>query len=284
MAPYNSGNKMFSIALGGMLILNTVLFAVRTMYEWQIRLLLGLTLFAVTWGVAWKAGAFGVCSADKKQRQLALAGMLLIGPWTLFAFLIGIGTPDVASPAENQLRYLVLTINASLVVGGLIMLRQSLSDVNERLYSTLGLWATILVSAFYLGFTSIALVESRAIERSPDLRSSLEFRMFDELSLTFLYFGALFTYGATAAFASSMTVTGTLTKSSGRTFRIISLVFLLLVAVHMSKLFWSVSGPMWSFENWYAIPGQILAIPAVPWILLGVFGVLLLRRASAVAI
>jgi hypothetical protein len=39
--------------------------------------------------------------------------------------------------------------------------------------------------------------------------------------------------------------------------------------------------PMWGFKTpWYTIPGFIFAIPAIPWIMPCLFGVVLLRRAG----
>jgi hypothetical protein len=281
MTSDSTHNKFYSFLLGGLLVLTLFLVGIQVTYHWYSRLALGLILFLVNWSVAWKAGASALCSTDTNQRQLALSGMLLIAPWTLFAFLIGIGTPDVASQAENQLRYLVLTVNASLVVGGIVVLCQWLNQVNEGLFSKIGLWCAIPTAVCCIVFSQISLVQARAIERSLDAGKSLEWRMIDELSLTLLYFGALFTYGATAAIATSLSRARVLGSTTGRTLGVLSLLAIALLVLHMVQLFSSSSNILWNFANWYSIVGQVVAIPAVPWIMLGVLGVLLLSKTAA---
>lgn len=52
--------------------------------------------------------------------------------------------PWVATPAENQMRYLVLIVMAIAVAGGVVVLTEALAEAGERFYSTLGFAAILL--------------------------------------------------------------------------------------------------------------------------------------------
>lgn len=85
-------------------------------------------------------------------------GMLLLLPFSLVSLLwVGLGPPWMASASENQLRYLVLMVMATLVTSGFICLKELLVMVGERVYSTLGYAGVSLGGPLYLIGESLLL-------------------------------------------------------------------------------------------------------------------------------
>lgn len=280
MPVIHSNRRMSNLVLCTSLVLITALFAVRFTYSAVVYYTISLILFTVAWVAAWKLGLWAVIGKAGESRSLAIAGALLITPWVLFSFLVGFSAPQIATPPENQLRYIILLINTLAVAGGLVVLRQALSEAGERFYSTLGFAAIMFAFPFYAIFTSISLVEYRAIERAVSQQANYTNPMLDEISMVALFFGAALTYLATAAFAAALGKISWLGRSAGRVFVGICLFAVLCVAIKMVEVFRSPQSPMWNFSPWYAIPGNVLSIPAMPWIMLALVGVVLLKRAG----
>jgi hypothetical protein len=205
---------------------------------------------------------------------------LLILPFALFAFLPGVGTPFDATAAENQMRYIVLFIDAIAVAAGFIVLRNPLAHEGERFYSAIGFAAITISGPLYCVFAAIQLGQYRAIERSSSSGITLDLAALDELSLILLLFAVALTYLATAALAKAAVRTGWIGQTAGRIFVVASLVAAMCVALKMTEVFGAPQNPIWGFTHWYAMPGFVLSIPAVPWIVPCVLGVLLLRRAG----
>ena len=55
------------------------------------------------------------------------------------------------------MRYLVLLVSSIAVSGGLVVLKEALSEAGERQYSTLGFAAALLAGAAYLIWMSLLL-------------------------------------------------------------------------------------------------------------------------------
>ena len=91
----------------------------RTPGVWQT--LAGLQIAAVAFA-AWKLGASAIRSEAEHRRRLALAGAILVAPWAVIAFLIGMGPPTWANDAENRMRYEALLIARILIPGGFVVL------------------------------------------------------------------------------------------------------------------------------------------------------------------
>ncbi len=112
---------------------------------------IGVVLFAAISIAAWTLGARTIRADVQGRRLLGLAGILLVTPFALVAlFWVGLGGPWAATPAENQMRYLVLIVMASAVAGGFVVLKEVLGEAGERFYSTLGFAAIILAGPLYL--------------------------------------------------------------------------------------------------------------------------------------
>lgn len=266
-----------SLFLGASLILIVVMFAVPVSYSGLVHLTISILLFVLAGFAAWKAGFSSICSDDLGRRMLALAGGMLILPWILFSFLAGYGPPEFATPSENQVRYIILLINTSAVAVGLVILRQALYDIGERFFSTIGFAAIILSSPLYLVFSAVSLVENRAVANG-EFSNTGGTKIIDETAVYLLFAAVCLTYLATAAYSSALSKSKWLGKRSSCIFVGISLLAVLLVGVKIAATCMHPVDSLWSFSPWYAFPGQVLSIPAVPWILPGILGVVLLRR------
>lgn len=229
----------------------------------------------------WTLG-MGALRSDAVERQrLALAGGLLIAAWAVITIFAAMGPPHLATLAENTIRYPLILMDAIAIAGGLVVLREALSDAGERFYSTLGFAAIMLASPLYIIFAAVQLGGYRAMERGGSGQEASGIAALDELSLILLFFGVVLTYLATAAFAASLARTGWIGRTSSRVFVGTSLFAALCVGIRATEALASVQNPMWGFQKWYAFPGFVFLIPAVPWIMPCLIGIVLLRRAGA---
>ncbi len=268
----HSKQRVSYIVLCASLVSVSVVFGVRVEYIPGIYYALAVIQFAVICLAAWRLGVRAIRAGAEERRMVATAGGLLITPWALFSFLAGIGPPGGQTAAENQLRYLILLINAIAIAGGLVVLREALRKAGERFYSTLGFAAIMFATPLYLiwaiilvGYHGVRLVNSG---RVPPWITSLV-----DLSDILLFFGGVLTYLATAAFAASLGRSQWLGRRATRTFVSASLfAFLCLVTRGLEF-----PDPAGVFKHWYTIPGYVAGIPAVPWIAPCLFGVVLLR-------
>jgi hypothetical protein len=236
---------------------------------------LGGVLFLAIVTAAWLLGGRSIKSGADAGRRLALAGSLLIAPWAVISLLwVGLGTPWDATPEENRMRYLVLLFGSIAVTFAFIVVEKLLSDADERFYSTLGYAANILAGAAYLVWTSFqtgAYVEKvHSGQMSPAVVALGN--VFDIL----LFAGCVLTYLATAAFAASFGQANWLGRGAVRAYIITSFVALLFIGLRGL----SFPDPTAGSTPWYTNVGFIAGIPAVPWIMPFLLGVVLLRRAG----
>ena len=235
----------------------------------------GGVLFAAIVIAAWILGARAIRAGAEGKGGLALAGGLLLTPFALVALLwVGLGPPWDASPRENVMRYLVLLISSIAVSGGLIVLQEALSEAGERHYSTLGFAAAMLAGAAYLIWTSLLLgayiVRVRDGQVPPAINSLID--VFDVL----LDVACLLTYLATAAFAAAMGRSGWLGRSATRAYVAVSIIALLFLMMRGM----SYPDPAALSTPWYTQPGFIAGIPAIPFVMPFLLGIVLLRRAG----
>jgi hypothetical protein len=229
----------------------------------------------------WTLGGRALRADNIDRRRLALAGGLLVVAWSVIAVFAAMGPPHLATLAENKLRYPLILMNAIAIASALLVLRDALIGAGERLFSTLSAAAILLASPLYIIFCLVQLLLYRTIERLGPDQAAVEMRSLDDLSIGILFVGVMLTYLATTAAAAAMAQTRWLGRKASRVFIGASLFALLCVAVRMTEALASSHSPMWGFKHSYALPGFILAIPAVPWIMLCLIGMVLLRRAGA---
>lgn len=235
---------------------------------------IGGILFAVILIAAWILGVRMIASSVVGTRRLALAGALLILPWAIISLLwIGLGAPFQATAPENYMRFLVLLANTVVVGSAFVVLKEELYEAGERLYSTVGFAASIPAGTAYLVCISMSVATSIA---ALSAKGALSVGLFRELYSVLEFVACILTYIATAAFAASLGQVRWLRPSAARAFVTASAVLVLLIVMR------GLSYPELSGDTapWYFRAGFIAGIPAVPWIMPCLLGVVLLRRAG----
>jgi hypothetical protein len=236
---------------------------------------IGGLLFAAIVISAWPLGVRAIKTGPALKQQQALAGALLLVTFALVSLLwVGLAPPWEATPTENRMRYLVLLVNSIAVAGGFVVLREVLHEAGERFYSTLGFAANMLAGAAYLIWMSFALgayvVKVRTGQTPPAVNAMFE--VYDIL----LFIACVLTYLTTAAFAASLGRARWLSRTATRAYVIANFIALLFIVLRGL----SFPDPTTGAEPWYVSPGFIAGIPAVPWIMPFLLGVVLLRRAG----
>src|SRR5438132_1749719 len=233
----------------------------------------GVAYFAAIAIAAWTLSAGAIRADVLSRRLLGLAGTLLVTPFALVALLwVGLGGPWQASAAENQMRYLVLTVMATAIAGGFVVLREALSEAGERFYATLGFAAIMLSGPLYLIRNIFAFGAFFGKEHAGAVPTAIV-----SLGDTFdvvLFVAGFLTYLATAAFAASLGRVQWLGRGATRAFILVTFVALLFLVTRGLRY------PNGRATPWYTSPGFIVGIPAVPFIMPFLFGVVLLRRAG----
>jgi len=280
MSAATAPRRARSVPLAALLVAIFVLFGRTADYEPATRTALVALMLLAAAAAAWFGGARALASADPARRLRAAAGVLLVAPFVLLALLVGIGPPHEQPPADNALRFAVLAVDALLAGSGLLVLRRALADAGENFWSTLGAtaatWATPLYVVFALVQRCDYVAELHGWSWAGAVSGTLhELTALDALSMAVLFFAGLLTYVATAAFAVALGAAGWIGRRLAGVFVAISgVAFAFLVARGFA--YPSLEG---AFSHWYSIPGFIVGIPAVPWMMPCAMGVLLLRRA-----
>jgi hypothetical protein len=172
------------------------------------------------------------------------------------------------------MRYLVLLAGAIAVTSAFIVLKEALREAGERLYTTVGFAANILAGAGYLVWLTLHVgvydVKVRDGQVPPAIGSLAN--IFD----TLLFAACVLTYFAAAAYAAAMGRVQWLARGASRAIVAANLVLMLFIVLRGL----SFPDPTASSMPWYALPGFIAGIPAVPWIMPFLIGVVLIRRAG----
>jgi hypothetical protein len=171
------------------------------------------------------------------------------------------------------MRFLVLLANAVIVASGFVALKEELYDAGERFYSTVGFAASVPAGAAYLVCISMSVAFS--VAELPDKHAPFV-GLLGGLYSTLEFVACVLTYIATAAFAASLGQARWLGRSAARAYVTVSMVLVLLL-VTRGLSYPEVSGDT---APWYTRPGLIAGIPAVPWIMPCLLGVVSLRRAG----
>jgi len=132
----------------------------------------------------------------------------------------------------------------------------------------------ILAGPLYLLFDALAFGLSTARLHDGEVPSA--FRDLNTMTEMILFLAGALTYIATAAFTVSLGQARWIGRGAARAFMIVSLVALLLLVIRGLHF----PDPRALSTPWYTNPGFIVGIPAVPFIIPFLFGVVLLRRAG----
>lgn len=273
MPPFLTARRAsyFFLCIGPLLAIALV--GVRALRVPVLHVVIGTIVFAMFATAIWTLAGRAVRSQNPERRLTAMAGILLVLPFAMMAlFWVGLGPPWVATPPENQMRYVILVTMASAVVGGFVMLKEALHLSGERFYSTLGFTGVILASPFYLVGESLLIAAFAAAVRTeqvPDV-----FRSLSEFQDILLFLGGVLTYASAAVFALSLCQAGWLGRRAAAIFAIISIVLAGCLVVRGLQF----PDPEALSAPWYTVPGLIAGIPAVPFLIPCFFGVVLLGR------
>jgi hypothetical protein len=235
----------------------------------------GIVFFAAIAIAVWILSDGAIRADAQSRRLLGLAGTLLVTPFSLVALLwVGLGPPWQATSAENQMRYLILIVMSTAIAAGFVALKETLSEAGERLYATIGFAAIILSGALYLVFNIFEFGAVFGKEHTGEVPPAI-------LSLSgtidlLLFVAGFLTYLATAAFAASLGQVQWLRRGAARAFIIVNFVALLFLVVRGVQF----PDPKALSAPWYTQPGFIVGIPAIPFIMPFLLGVVLLRRAG----
>jgi hypothetical protein len=233
----------------------------------------GVVYFAAIVIAAWTLGARAIRADAQDRRLLGVAGALLVTPFALVALLwVGLGGPWQATPAENEMRYLILIVMATAIAGGFVVVREALNGAGERFYATLGFAAIMLSGPLYLFWNIFAFAAYFGKEHAGEMPAVIV--SLRDMGDLLLFVAGFLTYLATTAFAASLGRVKWLGRGATRAFMIVSFVALLFLVIR------GVQYPDGTKTPWYTNPGFIVGIPAVPFIMPFLFGVVLLRRAG----
>ena len=272
----NAWRRISYVFLSIVPLLNFVVVGVRAFRVTGVYQTVGIAYFAGMAIAAWALGARAIMADGERERRMALAGLLLMVPSALMALLwVGLGPPWEATPVENRMRYLVLLTDSIAVTAGFFVFAQALYEERERFYSTLGNALAMLAGAAYLVwncfFLGLYVLKARG-EQTPAAFVSLS----DSID-TLIFIACVLTYLTTAIFAVCLGRVTWLGRGATRAYVIANIVFLVLIVIKGL----SYPDPKAGSTPWYLDLGFIAGIPAVPWIMPYLFGVVLLRQAGS---
>jgi len=235
----------------------------------------GVAYFAAIAIAAWTLSAGAMRADVQSRRLLGLTGTLLITPFALLALLwVGLGPPWQANVAENHMRYLVLIVMATAIAGGFVVLREALSEAGERFYATLGFAAIMLSGPLYLIWNTFAFAAYFGKEHTGQVPAAIV--SLGDMEDLLLFVAGFLTYLATMAFAASLGRVQWLGRRATRAFMIVNGVALLFLVIRGLQF----PDPKALSTPWYLNIGFVVGIPAVPFIMPFLLGVVLLRRAG----
>jgi hypothetical protein len=232
-----------------------------------------LTAIAIS---VWIVGREVMRVKESGPRQMALAGFLLILPWAIISLLwVGIGPPFQATLPENYMRFVVLLWDSIFVSIAFVVLTGALHKAGERFYSSVGFGAALSAGAAYLGCLSFSLAQVATLMRGDKTPLPM---FLDNFYSVLEFVACVTTYVATLFFAAALWRTKLLRPGAACVYMAVSAIMMLLIIAR------GIDFPEISSHTapWYTRPGVIAGIPAIPWLMPCLLGVVLLRRAGDV--
>lgn len=217
---------------------------------------------------AWRSG-------DEYRRAVAIAGVLLILPWALLTLMPGYGPPFAANLAMNHVRFVILFISIAFLGAGLLVLKVPLArgDAGDRLLAPLGQASGLLAVCCQLIWAAILIGWTMSEAHKPADYLPLYGTPLGNASDVLLFFAGLMTYVATAFYALSFMRRGWLSRVAAWVMAIIAAIAVVGLVTR------GLQYPDLS-EQWFTMPGMIVGIPAIPWVMPYVLGVVALVWAA----
>jgi hypothetical protein len=217
-------------------------------------------------GPAWRSG-------DENRRRIVVVAMLLILPWALLTLMPGYGPPFAATLAMNHSRYVILFVSATFMSAAFLMLKDALADAGERLLAPLGQAAGLLGTLVQLVWTAILIGWMITQAHKPATYLPVYGTLTENSSDVLLFFAGLLTYVATGCYALAFARAGWLGPIKATIVAVIATIAILGLAAR------GLGFPDLG-EDWYMVPGDIVGIPAIPWLMPYLLGVAALRQAA----
>ena len=217
---------------------------------------------------AWRSG-------DQDRQGIAVAGLLLIVPWALLTLMPGFGPPFAATLAMNHERFVILFVSTVFLGGGLWLLKDPLArgDAGDRLLAPLGQVSALFAVCVQLVWAALLIGWTMSEAHKPTDYLPLYGTPMGNASDVLLFFAGLLTYASTAFYALSFARRGWLGK---RTATVMAAIAAIAIVGLTTRGLQYPDLP----DNWYTMPGMIVGIPAIPWVMPYVLGVVALMRAS----
>ncbi|MFO0837425.1 MAG: hypothetical protein U1D55_02790 [Phycisphaerae bacterium] len=235
--------------------------------------ILGVVLFTAILVTAWVAGPRRVDLRENGRGKQALAGLLLIVPWTLVSLLwVGLGPPFQATISENYMRYLVLVWSSIFVTIGFVILKEVLNDAGERICSAVGLATALVSGAAYLACLNLSLARVALALHGDETPPP---PILGEYYSAIEFVACVMTYTTTAVFATGMGRAHLLARGAAAAYLATGSILVLLIILRGLE-FPEISA---NSPPWYTSPAVIAGIPAIPWVMPCLLGAVLLRRA-----
>jgi hypothetical protein len=244
----------------------------------------GLGMYVVAWAI--QAVLMGVAAlflglsaarrGNSPQRVLAAGAALLVASGAIVSLGWNMGPPPtggqfLATRLDQQFRYTALLIGSIFTLGGLTILRSSLRQAGEHVWSSLGYSAALLSTMLFAVLNAALQIGFEAVrQESFTGREPSWVEPFRNYFISLTIFWAVLAYMATAGYAVSLRKTGWMGSVASWLFVGISAAAVVLVPLF----------PL--MPNNVGLPGFILAIPAVPYFMPYWMGVNLASRLGEV--
>lgn len=257
------------------------LFGIPAKYAPGARALLAVAPWVAIAASAWHLARTGRAASPAARARVG-AAFLLIVPFALFSLLPGFGPPWYSTDAQNVQRFLVLAVGTVLVGAGLMALVRSITTSSGGLASSLTADAVRVATILYLVFTVCQTSAYRSAARGKLPADT--FIGLDLFSVMLLMVATPFVYLATAAVASALAREGVLGRATSRGMIGLCLAAVACIAIKLGTAAMLDTEPLWTSAHWFTIPGFVLSIPAIPWMVPAALAVAILWRPDGLAV
>jgi len=223
---------------------------------------------------AWTLGLGAARRGMAHQSALGAGAALLVASGAIISLGWNMGPPPagdqfLATRLDQQFRYTALLIGAIVALGGLTVLRSSLEQAGDSVWSSLG-HTTLLISTLLFAVVNAALqIGFEAVrQESSTGREPNWVEPFRNYFVYLTIFWAVLAYLGTAFYAASLRKVGWMSNRVAWVF-----IGASAAAVVLVPFFPLAPGPL-------GMPGFVLCIPAVPYFMTYWMGVNLARRAG----